>query len=290
MGKTNEPGVLLESDRFFNTPSTIAGKLFYYITRCGHYFCTSDYDFRDDCDIAQLPSHRNSTVYYVISGSVYIENASTYATVLPGQIALIDCTLPHRFHALEKSETLWMHIEGCNTKEYFGFIRSMYADRLAFTPPSPLNTKTTMLQLINGFRLPVHMSEGEQSQLIHRLLCELIVLRQEQHIDNRDDSISQVVDFITEHLFEDLSVNDIARSVNLSPSHLSRLFKMRTGFSPHEFITLRRIDAAKELLLTTPLSVKQIAFRVGYHSESNFITSFSGKTGMTPAVFRKNPI
>ena len=134
------------------------------------------------------------------------------------------------------------------------------------------------------------MSEGEQSQLIHRLLCELIVLRQEQHIDNRDDSIYQVVDFITEHLFEDLSVNDIARSVNLSPSHLSRLFKMRTGFSPHEFITLRRIDAAKELLLTTPLSVKQIAFRVGYHSESNFITSFSGKTGLTPAVFRKNPI
>ncbi len=135
MGKTNEPGVLLESDRFFNTPSTIAGKLFYYITRCGHYFCTSDYDFRDDCDIAQLPSHRNSTVYYVISGSVYIENASTHATVLPGQVALIDCTLPHRFHALEKSETLWMHIEGCNTKEYFGFIRSMYAHRLAFTPP-----------------------------------------------------------------------------------------------------------------------------------------------------------
>ena len=119
MGKTNEPGVLLESDRFFNTPSTIAGKLFYYITRCGHYFCTSDYDFRDDCDIAQLPSHRNSTVYYVISGSVYIENADACATVLPGQVALIDCTLPHRFHALEKSETLWMHIEGCNTKEYF---------------------------------------------------------------------------------------------------------------------------------------------------------------------------
>ena len=166
----------------------------------------------------------------------------------------------------------------------------MYADRLAFTPPSSLNTKTTMLQLINGFRLPGHMSEGEQSQLIHRLLCELIVLRQESYTENRDDAISQVVDFITEHLFEDLSVNDIAKSVSLSSSHLSRLFKMRTGFSPHEFITLRRIDAAKELLLTTPLSVKQIAVRVGYHSESNFITSFSGKTGVTPAVFRKNPI
>ena len=74
-----------------------------------------------------------------------------------------------------------------------------------------------------------------------------------------EDPVSQVVDFITQHLFEDISVADIAASVSLSPSHLSRLFKMQTGFSPHEFITLRRIDAAKELLLTTDLSIKQIA-------------------------------
>ena len=91
-------------------------------------------------------------------------------------------------------------------------------------------------------------------------------------------------------LFEDISVADIAASVSLSPSHLSRLFKMQTGFSPHEFITLRRIDAAKELLLTTDLSIKQIAYQVGYHSEANFITSFSGKSGITPAAFRKNPV
>lgn len=290
MGKCTEPGVLLESDRFFNTPSAAASKLFYYITRCGHYFCTTEYDFRDDCDVARLPSHRNSTIYYVISGCLQVENAGIASAVLPGQVALIDCSLPHRFHALKKSETLWMHIEGCNTKQFFSSIRSMYSDRLAFTPPSSQNTKNTMLQLINAFRFPGHMSEGEQSQRIHRLLCELIVLPHTQNWEHNDDAISQVVDFITQHLFEDLSVNDVAKAVNLSPSHLSRLFKMRTGFSPHEFITLRRIDAAKELLLTSTLSVKQIAFRVGYHSEANFITSFSSKTGVTPAAFRKNPI
>lgn len=240
--------------------------------------------------MAQLPSHRNSTLYYVCSGRLHVENAGVCSTVRTGQIALIDCTLPHRFHALEPSETLWMHIEGCNTKEFFSYIRSTDPHRLAFTPPSSTSTKNAMMQLIHNFRLPGRMSETEQSQRIHRLLCELIVLPSTVLPPSGEDPVSQVVDFITQHLFEDISVADIAASVSLSPSHLSRLFKMQTGFSPHEFITLRRIDAAKELLLTTDLSIKQIAYQVGYHSEANFITSFSGKSGITPAAFRKNPV
>lgn len=290
MGKCTEPGVLLQSDRYFNTPSAAAGKLFYYITRCGHYYCTPEYDFRDDCDVAQLPTHRNSTLYYVCSGRVQVENAGIRNIVCSGQIALIDCALPHRFHALEPSETLWMHIEGCNTKEFFSYIRSLDTNRIVFTPPSSTGTKNMMMQLIHSFRLPGRMSETEQSQRIHRLLCELIVLPCTASLPSGKDAVSQVVDFMMQHLFEPISVADIAASVNLSPSHLSRLFKMQTGFSPHEFITLRRIDAAKELLLTTGLSIKQIAYQVGYHSEANFITSFSSKSGITPAAFRRNPI
>lgn len=290
MGKCNEPGVLLESDRFFNTPSAAASQLFYYITRCGHYFCTTEYNFTDDSEVARLPSHRNSMIIYVCSGSMFVENAGMSSIVQAGQVALIDCTLPHHYYAREDIETLWMHLEGCNTKDFFAYIHTMYGERLAFTPPSSKNTKTAMLQLINAFRLPSHMSESEQSQRIHRLLCELIVLPKVKPQEDDTDAVSQVIDYIMQHLFEDMSVNDVAAFVNLSASHLSRLFKIRTGFSPHEFITLRRIDAAKELLLTTRLSVKQIAFRVGYHSEANFITSFSSKTGITPAVFRRAPI
>ena len=289
MAKCNEPGVLLKSDQFFNTPSVAASQLFYYITRCGHYYCTPEYNFTDDCETARLPSHRTCMFFFVCSGSLYVENDGKHSIVMPGQIAQIDCTLPHHFYACEDTETLWMHIEGCNTREFFSYFHTINGNRLSFTPPSSSNTKNSLLHIINAFRLPGHISESEQSEQIHKLLCELLVPNRTQ-IENANDIISQVIDFITQHLFEDLSVYDVASSVNLSPSHLSRLFKSQTGFSPHEFITLRRIDAAKELLLTTNLSVKEISFRVGYHSEANFITSFSGKTGLTPAVFRRNPI
>lgn len=52
------------------------------------------------------------------------------------------------------------------------------------------------------------MSETEQSQRIHRLLCELIVLPSAALPPSGEDPVSQVVDFITQHLFEDISVAD----------------------------------------------------------------------------------
>lgn len=95
---------------------------------------------------------------------------------------------------------------------------------------------------------------------------------------------------MNQHLFEPLGVQAVAEAVSLSPSHFSRQFKAHTGYSPYEYIVLRRIDKAKHLLTSTQLSVKEIAYNTGYNSEENFIHSFQKNVGISPGLFRKYPI
>lgn len=71
MKVTEEAGVLARSERFFATPGTVARGLFYYITRAGHYYYDENYDFRDNCEIAHLESHRNFYLLYVRAGTMY---------------------------------------------------------------------------------------------------------------------------------------------------------------------------------------------------------------------------
>jgi two-component system response regulator YesN len=86
---------------------------------------------------------------------------------------------------------------------------------------------------------------------------------------------------------ESLSLNDAARHVNVSPSHLSKVFSQETGKTFIEYLMETRIQKAKELLLSTRSKSYEIAFRVGYQDPHYFSNVFKRMTGMTIREFRK---
>ncbi|MFR0924672.1 MAG: helix-turn-helix domain-containing protein [Butyricicoccaceae bacterium] len=172
-------------------------------------------------------------------------------------------------------------------RRHFRADTAFRGSRRVLTPPADLRIEQELAQIISGLRTG-DMTELDRSQRIYRILCALLFPAQAGP-DRKNDAIAQAVKYIGEHLFESLSVEKVADAVSLSPSHFSRLFRSTTGFSPHEYIMLHRIDEAKALLQSTSLSVK-IAFRVGYRSEVNFITAFTEKTGATPTQFRRNTL
>lgn len=284
----NEPGVTYRSERFFSTPSSLARHLFLYMTRCGHYYCDEQYDFRDDCAVSQLDSHKNYFLLYVRSGTMYFETETAFSAER-GQLALIDCRRPHRFYATSPVESEWIHFDGNGAQAFFEQILAFRGGKQAFTPPAGSRIEQELAQIISGVRSAT-MTEVDCSQHIYRILCQLIFPQPAGGGMTEDNPVAQSIHFIAAHLFEDLPVTRVAAAVNLSPSHFSRLFRSSTGFSPHEYIVLHRVDEAKALLHNTSLSVKEIAYRVGYHSEVNFIASFTEKAGVSPASFRKNPL
>ena len=92
---------------------------------------------------------------------------------------------------------------------------------------------------------------------------------------------------IESNYMEDLSAEQLAKSVYVSPQYLSRLFVRYVGCSVYEYLTNYRINQAKKLLMKRDRRIQEIAHDVGYTDASHFIVMFKKLTGMTPAQFRR---
>lgn len=98
--------------------------------------------------------------------------------------------------------------------------------------------------------------------------------------------LRKVLDYIHAHLDRDIALSEIAAVLNLSQYYFCRLFKQSTGVAPHQYLTQCRIARAKQLLLTTQLTITEIAFAVGLSNHSSFTRLFRQYVGVTPKKFR----
>ena len=96
------------------------------------------------------------------------------------------------------------------------------------------------------------------------------------------------VQYIKEHYSENLTVNDLAEVFNMSPNYFSSIFKKEIHQSPVNFITGIRIKEAQEMLVSSNLSVADIAQKTGYEDGQYFFRVFKKYTGMTPLQYREN--
>ncbi len=85
---------------------------------------------------------------------------------------------------------------------------------------------------------------------------------------------------------EPLSVAVLARAARLSPAHFSREFRRAFGQPPHQYLLMRRLERAAELLRTTDRSIPDVCLTVGLRSVGSFTTSFGRMFGMSPAAYR----
>ncbi|MGE3311193.1 MAG: helix-turn-helix domain-containing protein [Limisphaerales bacterium] len=97
-----------------------------------------------------------------------------------------------------------------------------------------------------------------------------------------------VLDYIQEHLAEEISLETLAGVAGLSPFHFARLFKRSVGTAPHQYLIRRRVERAKELLLTTPIEIAAIASQVGFCDQSHLTSHFKRMYGIAPGAFLRS--
>jgi two-component system response regulator YesN len=142
------------------------------------------------------------------------------------------------------------------------------------------------------------LSAEEVSEYVNRLFqCANIYILRDVMLGLMDEmlpdaeggqsTIRRVLEIVEQEYMKDISLEQIADRVQLSPSYLSFYFKKETGRNFIKYLTMYRLEKAKELLRTTDIKVITISEMVGYLNSSYFCLLFKNYTGQTPARFRE---
>lgn len=127
----------------------------------------------------------------------------------------------------------------------------------------------------------------EIDRLYHRAFSEFTHgVAEYQHL-HHGPKIEHAFHYITIHLHEKITLDQVAEAVSLSPCYLSRLFLKETGMSIVDFIQKERVDAAKHMLTYSDYTLAAISQYLHFSNQSYFVKIFKKYTGKTPGQYRK---
>jgi AraC family transcriptional regulator len=139
---------------------------------------------------------------------------------------------------------------------------------------------------------------GFSSDLLLEGVCSTIVVELMRYLEVQCEDgkrtaglfkaeLGRLTDYVDAHLDERIAVAHLASLIGLSERHFARRFREATGQSVHAFVEQARLRRARALLAEPDLSIKQVAFALGFASPANFSDAFLRQSGERPAAFRR---
>jgi AraC family transcriptional regulator len=173
--------------------------------------------------------------------------------------------------------------------------------------------RPTAIGQLNGFRDDLICQIGQQilSQMLNptaagRVLVDTLSLsltarlvqaygitqgRSPETVESRhglgDVRLRRVLDYMRDHIEDDIGVDDLASIACLSPFHFARMFSASMGVPPHRYLSSLRLERAKSLLSRSDTPIAEIALATCFSTQANFTRAFRAATDMTPGEFRR---
>lgn len=261
--------------------------------------------WRVDLGEYEVPEAPETQIAFHTRGAVsaYTEHGWETDRSLPGQVTVIpprsgSAIRPLRFTAAPRrtrlevmtvyipNSTLENLIGDRDLERYLGSVRMRWGFNDAFLAASLAQVAQEIL------------SPREQGSLYADTLADamaLHVLREHtRHLASTKSNglapaeLRIARDRIEASLCEGVSLDELAREVGFSRYHFARAFKASTGFSPHRYLTLRRVEKAKELLRGSDMSLVEVALAVGFASQAHLCDWFRRLVGISPRQFRRS--
>jgi AraC-like DNA-binding protein len=165
---------------------------------------------------------------------------------------------------------------------------AVWSDDKAFRTPKkfPLisgDGRGRIHQLLEWLNETPTADSTTQSSLLH---CALVEFGRGRD-PSPDDPISRARRHIQQNFAQKITLSDLAKIAHQSPYHFARLFHHRTGLSPMRYLRQVRVEAAKTLVVTSPLPLRAIATMTGLVDEFHLSRVFRAVTGRPPSELRQ---
>lgn len=225
----------------------------------------------------------NYLLVHVLSGGFYLEAEGKRLTVEPGQTAFACLKGPHKYYSDKQDpcEILWMDFN-C-TADKMAPVTSLTGLPYAYSCPENFRR---MKEFVDQYVNNAFFTETQQSAAIYQLVLTAADSLRRDAPDIRN-ALPQVENYISRHIGEKITVEDLAGVMHLSATRFLHLFKERYGVSPIQYVIRRKLDRSAYLLLYSGLSVTEISEQLGFSSQSHFSALFQKNYGRYPSVYRR---
>lgn len=238
-------------------------------------------------------THHSPCIIFIESGEIQCENSLEQKTIYKHQIVIANClegTVLKNLIVDEVSHCVLIVLEhyvltkSSESELNYSLVHEIIrSNRLVVS-----NSNTKIKQIVHSLvkRRTIIDSEAETHQLLH----ELLTIQNELHTFSSTNLLHVASQYVERNYHLSLSREELARQFGLNPQYFSSYFKKEMGVSYSEFVTLIRLNKAKELLLTTHDSLEEIAYKIGYPNGSYVSKKFKQHTGVTVSEFRAKKI
>ncbi len=229
-------------------------------------------------------------INYITDGSGIFETIDGRFQVAPGSILIIRPGVWHRYKP--DQTTGWNeHYIGFNGD----FCRNLFHEGF-FQLSKPVVYVGFQESLLKIFHEVIQLVKDEKTG--HQQVCAantilalskiLSVIRNQEFAGKTiERTIRKACLYFRENLNKNVNIEELAHELNVGYSYFRQMFRKYTGISPIQYHLSLRIQKAKDLLVSTDQSIKEIAIDLGFESYFYFSRIFKDKTGKSPLEFRK---
>ena len=241
----------------------------------------------NDLQISSIPKphfHNTFTMSALEDGSLPISFYGGTLILHPGEILIIGHNIPHMVDLAHINDACYYRTATINESLLDYSVLAKIKD--AENTISKISDKSLWEKFVREQR---NIESGDTDKInAMRSLSETMLSEISKNVLLRfqvtSPYIKRIMKYMEDNYMAALSLEDLAKEVNLSPFHFTRLFKQEVGMSPHAYVTQLRVNRAQELILRGE-SLLGIAYELGFADQSHFSRTFLKLTGVSPVRF-----